>query len=303
MKWWWCAALLLTGCAGPLAQLTKTDAVDGRFVVRSDGLIDADVARVVRAVRLADAGLVRWGGLEQPVTVYVVSTHDALETAVRRPGFAWLRAWARYDDVIFQAPSTWNATDDVLAQLVLHEVTHCLLFQKAGTREDWMKKNIPLWFREGMAIFTANQQRLYPTFEDTTSWLSDHPDRDVFADGEALSELHYQPVYGFALHAFTFLVQRFGEARIVSVMKEMRGGADFGRGFERATGMPLERFEKDFLVFLRLRAFRSVGRKPLEEKIDLRKLLKQRPLSPDEVDPGPETDTPRDVRKPAAPRP
>ncbi|MGV3621068.1 MAG: hypothetical protein ACO1OB_09635 [Archangium sp.] len=303
MKWWWWSLVLLTGCTGPLAMLIKTQPVDSRFVIRSDGFIEADVKRVEQALLATDDGLRRWGGLEKRVTVYVVSTHDTLESAVHRRGFGWLRAWARYDDVIFQAPATWNASDEVLKQLVLHEVTHCLLFQRSASEADWTKKHIPLWFREGMAIFTAGQQPLYPSFEDTKSWLAANPDFDVFIDGEDLSEDYYQPVYGFALHAFTFLTQRFGEERIVQLMAIMRGGDEFADAFEKAMGMPLERYEKDFLVFIKLRGFRSVGRKPSEEKIDLRKLLKPRPLSPGEVDPGPENDGPGDVSKPPPARP
>lgn len=303
MKFWWLSLALLTGCTGPLAMLIKAQPVDSRFVIRSDGFIEPDVHRVEQALLATDEGLRRWGGLEKRVTVYVVSTHDGLEAAVHRRGFSWLRAWARYDDVIFQAPSTWNASEEALRQLVLHEVTHCLLFQRSASAEDWTKKKIPLWFREGMAIFTAGQQRLYPSFEDTKAWLAGNPDFDVFVDGEDLSEDYYQPVYGFALHAFTFLTQRFGEERIVKLMSVMRSGADFARAFEDAMGMPLERYEKDFLVFIKLRGFRNVGRRPSDEKLDLRKLIKPRALSPDEIDPRPEGDTPGDVRKPATPRP
>lgn len=304
MKWWWCLALVVaSGCAGPLAFLTREQKVNALYSLRSDGFIEPDVARVQRSLAATTPGLARWGGLEHPVTVYVVSSHQALEDAVRRPGYDWLRAWARYDDVIIQAPSTWNASPEALDQLVLHEVTHCLLFQKAATRDDWMKKDIPLWFREGMAVVTAKQQRLYPSLEDTTAWLLAHPDDDVFKDGEALSEQHYQPVYGFSLHAFTFLENRFGAERIGDLLRAMRTtGQDFTTSFEAALGMPLTRFERDFLVFLRLRGFRSMGKRPAD-RIDLKELIKQRPMSPNQIDPRPEGDGPSDVPKTVAPRP
>ncbi len=288
MKWWWCSLALLTGCVGPLAQLTKTKSVGAQYLVRSDGFIDPDVVRVENALAKTAAGLERWGGLEEPVTVFVVSSHEALERAVNRSGFDWLRAWARFDDVIFQAPSTWTTNEEALEQLVLHEVTHCLLFQKAGTRETWVKKQIPLWFREGMAIVTARQQRLYPSLEDTTAWITQNPELNVFTDGEALSEQYYQPVYGFALHAFMFLEQRFGAERLLQFMATMKAGADFTTGFEASLGMPLDRFEKDFLVFLKLRGFRGAGRKVPTERPDVQEMMRLRLPSQDkQINPRP----------------
>ena len=102
-----------------------------RIILRSDEKGPADAQKISGAIAKAGPGLARWGGLKEPVTVYVVSTHDDLETAVRRHGYGWLRAWGRYDDVIFQAPSTWTTKDEVVEQLVLHELTHCLSARKS----------------------------------------------------------------------------------------------------------------------------------------------------------------------------
>lgn len=276
-----CGLLLLslvTGCAGPLGALRVQTPVafDGnRFTLRTDGSIPQDVARVQAALAKATAPLTRWGGLEAPVTVYVVSTHDDLEAAVHRRGYGWLRAWARYDEVIVQAPSTWTERDEVLNELVVHELTHCLLFQRSGTRESWRDKQIPLWFREGMAILTAKQAYLYPSLEDSALWLQRNPTFDPFADGEALSAEHASEVYGIALHAFAFLERRYGAPRLEALMATMREGAGFERAFDRAVGIAPAVFLKDFGNYLRLRAFRGSGRTVPLRRPDLRQLIEQ----------------------------
>ncbi len=260
MKWCWLLCVL-TACS-PLERLIIHHPVDDHYHVRSDGLINHDVAKVERALKNTAKGLERWGGLPGPVTVYVVNTHADLERAVKRPGYDWLRAWAAYDSIIVQAPSTWNASDETLDRLLLHEATHCLLFQRIGTPDDWLSRNIPLWFREGMAIDNAQQHRQYPSLEDTARWIQAHPEADIFTDGEALSGTHSQPVYGFALHAYRFLEDRVGLDRLRRLLDAMREGSDFQSAFAATLGLPLDNFQRDFQVFLRLRAFRSAGKPP-----------------------------------------
>src|SRR4051812_39900381 len=104
--------LLVAGCTGPLGALrveTPLTISGYRFTLKSSNEgSSADRQAIESALEKATPGLARWGGLEQPVTVYLLASHDDLESAVHRRGFGWLRAWARYDDVIFQAPSTWT---------------------------------------------------------------------------------------------------------------------------------------------------------------------------------------------------
>ena len=255
--------VFLLGCAGPLGSLrveTPLTISGQRFTLKSDEKSTADRQLLERALEKATPELARWGGLELPVTVYLLPSHDDLEAAVHRRGFGWLRAWARYDDVIFQAPSTWTTSPSVVDQLVLHELTHCLLFQRSGTRETWLEKKIPLWFREGMAISTAGQAPLYPSLEDSALWLVRNPTLDAFRDGEVLSEGQSAEMYGLALHAFNFLQRRYGADRVQALMTAMRKGSDFETAFEKTVGVPVARFQKDFENYLRLRAFRGVRR-------------------------------------------
>ena len=260
---WFGLVLLCVGCAGPLGALrveTPLELGAQHFVLKSDEKSAADAVRIKGAIGRAIPGLSRWGGLKESVTVFVVNDHDDLESAVHRHGYGWLRAWGRYDDVIFQAPSTWTTRDELVDQLVLHELTHCLLFQRSGTRDNWQEKKIPLWFREGMAIANAGQAGLYPSLEDSALWLQRNPSLDAFRDGEALSAEQSADIYGIALHAFTFLEHRYGRPELEALMTTMHDGKDFETAFVEALGLPVARFQRDFENYLRLRAFRGTGR-------------------------------------------
>lgn len=263
------AELCGLGCTSPLSALTaeRTLTVDAqRYQLRSTEDAGRDVERVSSALSAATGPLGIWGGLEQPVTVHLLPDHEQLERAVRRPGFAWLRAWARYDDVMLQAPSTWAPTQEPLVELLTHELTHCLMFQRSGGADDWGRRGIPLWFREGMAIWTAKQGDKYPTLEDASTWLAQHRELDAFKDGEALSRDFSGPVYGLAHHAFAFLARRYGVKTISAVMQHMKGGQDFSDAFTRAVGLTPRLFQRDFETYLRLKGFRDwarpVGRPP-----------------------------------------
>ena len=105
------------------------------FVLRY-GAQDEDVARQVRsALRAAVPVAERWGALPALVTITIHPTHEALEQAARRPGRAWLRAWARRESIELQSPRTWSrgsASEADLAELLSHELTHCAMYQALG---------------------------------------------------------------------------------------------------------------------------------------------------------------------------
>ncbi len=305
MRAWLLLLVALAGCVSPLKRLTVVTQLElpgARIALKSDGQHPDDVAKLERALAAAVPRLQAWGGLSVPVTVYMLPDHDALERAVGRFGYDWLRAWARYDDVLFQRPATWGARQEEVNELVLHELTHCALFQRAGSPESWHARGIPLWFREGMAVWTARQGRLYPSHEDVASWLASAGNRNVFRDGEALSADFYGPVYGYSLHAFTFLLRRFGEARVVATLDEMQRGARFDAAFASALGLTPRQFQRDFENYLRWRAFRGTARPPGRAEPVLRRWREGRQLGR-ELDPGAEGDLSRPAREAPAPGP
>lgn len=256
------AIVLLSGCAGALGELrdeASFAASSARFVIRSQNA-PKEVERVRAAIELAAPRLSRWGGLAEPVTVHLLPSHADLEGVVHRH-YGWLKAWAQYDSILLQRPATWARREGELDELVLHELTHCVLFQRIGTKDDWTRKAIPLWFREGMALWTAGQGSQLPTLEDTARWIDLRGSEPLLGDAEALSGRDFEAVYGFAHHAFRFLIQRYGEVSVITLTDKMRSGEDFSTAFQHATGVGLAAFSRDLTLWLKWRAFRASGRR------------------------------------------
>ncbi len=232
------AILLLSGCAPRLAgtgeprtQELTVGAARFRILYWPE---DAAAARDVRhAIELAAPHVARWGGLRQPVTVTIHSSHEALERAVHRQGYDWLRAWARFQTIEVQSPRTWGffgANERKLEELVTHELTHCAMYQLAGDDLTWMYKEIPRWFSEGVASVTAQQGYRYGGIEDLYEFYQERS----------------HVVYGAAHHAVEFLIARYGEARVLEVMRLMGTGLRFPAAFKEAIGLSDAEFAADF---------------------------------------------------------
>ncbi|MBM7115075.1 hypothetical protein I3V78_16085 [Archangium primigenium] len=266
-----CVALL-AGCAAPRfadrARLTEEwPSPSGRYRIEYAPRNAADVPRVQHAMDEALPRLERWGTPREPIIVRMMPTHASLEAAARQRGMGWLRAWSRYDEVLLQTPSTWglaSASPAQLTELLLHELTHTLMYQLAADRLGWTRKHIPLWFREGMASYTAEQGYRWVSLEEIARYLERNPGADPLHAPDALYRDESNLVYGMAHHAFAFLVRRYGEERVREVLGEMRGGPAFAEAFERAVGLSEEAFTRDFTHYVRWRGFRG-GRLPPRE--------------------------------------
>lgn len=258
------AIFFASGCVAPLSTLTRSTPVSTRsatFELKSEPCASSDTDRVQKALEHAAPRLERWGSLPKSVTVKIAPTHELLERAVGRRGYDWLRAWSTYGELIVQSPATWAGNELDVDELIVHELTHCLLFQRSGTASNWANKQIPLWFREGMATVTAEQGLRFPSLEDLADWLDRNPTLDVFGDAEALSKDWYAQIYGLAFHAMRFFLRAHRDQAVIDTMALMGGGDDFEGAFTRTVNVTPSRFQSDFLNFVRFRAFRGFGLK------------------------------------------
>ncbi len=229
----WLLALLpsvLAACAGvPLAADPIATPLAGvTLEVERGG--EAGAAQVARALPAALDRVGRWGPLPGPVTVRVHGSGGALAAAAGRPGDTWLRGWARKDSVEIVSPTAWTRagpSDAAVTILLAHELTHCLLFQRVGT--GWSRRDVPSWFEEGMASFTAGEQRARPG----TATRSGSP-------GTGASPA---AAYDAADRAFHALVARDGEAAVRAIVDALARGDGFAPAFRAATGIPLAAFE------------------------------------------------------------
>jgi hypothetical protein len=264
--------VLLSGCAAtrfaaPEAALEASLSMEspaGQFRIEYAPGHEQDAARIQQAVAEALPRLERWGVLREPVIIKVMPDHASLEAAVRQHGYDWLRAWSRYDEVYIQAPSTWSlagATQPQINELLLHELTHSVMYQLASDRLGWSRKQIPLWFREGMASYTAEQSYRWVSLEEIARHFERAPGSDPVRRPGDLYRDDSNLIYGVAHHTFAFLVRRYGEDSVRGLLREMKGGKDFPRAFESAIGLSPDAFVRDFTRYVRWRGFRG-GRAP-----------------------------------------
>ena len=227
--------------------------------------------QVARAVVAAAPRVARFGVLVAPVTITIHPSHEALEAEVRRTGYEWLRAWARYQRIDLQSPRTWGlfgASDREVTELVMHELTHCAMYQLAGNDLTWMYKDIPRWFSEGLASVAAEQgyrrgevRDLWRFYEDVLPGSGDGvagaragagvargPSSlgDPLVDPDPLYQDQSQVVYRAAHHAVAFLLARYGEERVHRVVQLMGEGRRFPAAFREAIGIGDAEFASDF---------------------------------------------------------
>lgn len=252
-------ALLGAGCAGPLAHLRQSGSapMDGVAVTLREPEGSTQTALLLEALTRATPAVRRWGGLQQPVTLHVVPDHPRFERALGRHEPS-LKAWARYDEILLESPAAWGADAERLALLLAHELTHCVTFQRLGGRDDWQRRPLPFWFREGLATVTAGQGVELPTLEELAGWLRTK-DEHVFDDAEALARTEYRGAYGLAHQTLTFLLRRAGDGAVPQILAAMAQGATFDAAFQLATGSAREDFERDARNYIRLRGFRGYG--------------------------------------------
>lgn len=271
------ALLILTGCRTPMSaefgqvldrglpelgqQVTLETAVGPVQVEYAEH--DAEAANAFRvAVEKAAPKLVRWGRLDAPLRILLVN-HDQLEWHTGRHGYPWLRAWARHDDLLFQSPSTFPVrppTPEELEEMVLHELTHSVMFQRAATTTSWRRKHIPLWFREGMATYTADQGYQYPALEDIARYYRSRTGLDPISSPEPLYQGDREIVYASAHHAFAYFIKVHGEAPVLQIIDRMAEGPAFTEAFTEVTAQTPEAFLGGFKQFVTSGSFRTPPR-------------------------------------------
>jgi hypothetical protein len=276
---------LAAGCAhlsgeGPARLDTVT--VEGQAFRLQYWPEDEEAARQVRtALALAVPRVARWGRLVAPVLVTIHPSHQALEAAVQRQDHSWLRAWARYASIDLQSPRTWEPpdvllggpTDEQVAELLAHELVHCVMYQAVGGEATWTQRDIPLWFREGLASVVAGQgykrvgpEAIWRFYRDASGGGDGEPARarvqgDPLTDpepppGEPLDKREADLVYGTAHRAFQFLLDRYGQARVRGVLERMRRGQPFGGAFQAEIGIDPRAFADDFKRYIVFQGWR-----------------------------------------------
>ncbi len=130
-------------------------------------------------------------------------------------------------------------------EIFLHEMTHALIYQGAGTA--W----VPAWFHEGVAMQMSGEWR----FWDTVSLVLDGqvPDLNRLQNRWPSLAVPSSRAYRTSLLAVGKLQDRFGSEIVGSIMAATHNSGTFASGFATATGIPLASFYTDFHHAMRLR--------------------------------------------------
>jgi hypothetical protein len=192
----------------------------------------------------------RWDTPREDIVITIHPRQRDLEMVAGRSGVSWLRAWARYDTLDVTSPREWKLQDwkPQFDKLLIHELTHVFMYQTIAQRDSWKQKNIPMWWTEGLASYSAGQSAQRATWADLDKFYSpDVPQGvadigDPLLEGEKLIGKHKDIVYGVAHRAVEFLIMRAGEGTIVETHRLVGEGLSFAEAFEKASGLRLERF-------------------------------------------------------------
>jgi hypothetical protein len=243
-------AFALLGCAHPRALPEEPMKIDsGLLTLEAEEPADrAQLPELARDVSTVLPGLEPWGGLRKPTRIIVLPSHQALEARTHRKGYDWLRAWARYDVVFLQSPRTFATSlgrRSELEELLLHELSHCVMYQAAAEPSDWSEREIPLWFREGFASWTARQTAQRWTLDALRAFLRSDAGSDPLGQADKLYRDQEGLVYAAAHWGFTYLVERWGQEKVRVLLATMKEGRTFPVAFEMTFGVGEPEFEQE----------------------------------------------------------
>ncbi|WP_332852026.1 hypothetical protein [Duganella sp. S19_KUP01_CR8] len=114
---------------------------------------------------------------KKPIEVYVCATQETFNE------YVYLSVNVRgavYWGKLFLSPGAFGRDQSSLAELTTHELTHYLFYTHLGEKSSI--ENIPLWFREGIAVFVANGGAAYTREKDVFRQISSE-EKEAYQSG------------------------------------------------------------------------------------------------------------------------
>ena len=245
------AALISSACAGSGLRLDRhiyysNPQYRADFEIKYNQFDSEEAEMVSQAAREALPKITQWGDFKDKLLIRIHPTHGDLEQQINRHGYPWLRGWARYESIDLQSPRTWggDCLKMRIERMMVHEMTHVIMYQNGGRRHNWYRKDFPLWFREGMASVTAEQADMRGPREDIRKYyIRGALDGDPISDADTMVKEHPKIVYLVAHWAFTDLLNEFGREKIVSIISKVGDGQRFGIAWRSTLGIPLKEWQ------------------------------------------------------------
>jgi len=179
------------------------------------------------------ATLARWGKFSRPVHLTSAADRSDLSQHCQLPWHNTVRGLATLDNLKVLQPRLWLGVQGprALEELLLHELAHVLLFQRASAADATAMPYFPTWFREGMATLVAEG----PPEARWRRDLAHHAQLDLLADADdELIALHGDAAYQHAAILFAAWMDRFGSSGLAAVCREMRKGHSFAAAHFKA---------------------------------------------------------------------
>ena len=248
--------MIQLGTLGLAWAITASAFAEEHLTVEAENpTLDQDVVPLVSdATRRAGDVAAVWGALRAPTRVVIVSNIDSLEIRAHAEGSDWLQGVAAYDVIWLLSPHQMSAAHQIpslryLTTLLTHELTHCVMQQASGSKDDYQSRGFPFWFTEGMATNTSGEAAALSR-EALAAELSRRLTADPMHDGRALAHGEPNLAYSSAFWAFSLLSTR-GRAPVLQVLAAMRAGLGFPQAFATVYGESLEDFDGKILTALR----------------------------------------------------
>jgi hypothetical protein len=151
-----------------------------------------------------------------------------------------------------------------LRHVVVHELVHAYMFDMlyggaAGAmlaRQSFYQ--VPLWFAEGLAEYVSLGMESNAEMFLRDGTISGYLPPLTYSGGYI--------VYKQGQSAISYLVERFGEDRLRDLLQRMRQMRSFERAFQRSLGVPVDRFDEQWRVWLRKRYWPTVASKEDPER-------------------------------------
>ncbi|NOY54283.1 MAG: hypothetical protein GXP58_11830 [Deltaproteobacteria bacterium] len=237
---------LPAGVLGESATLSKV-----RITFRFQPTDRPALPLIKKTIQAALPRIRKWGRITHPVTVIICPDHDALERAVHRHGYRWLKAWATEKTVYIQSPRSWLLfSRKRFSELMTHELTHVVHYQTAGIAASRTTRNDPLWFREGLASWTAGQGYRRYSRRNLLRKLRAHPGFHPLRPTSREIKGRQKLVYSAAHQMVTYLIEEYGEEKIREVLHRISEGCSFHQAFRATYGLTEETMMKGWKRWL-----------------------------------------------------
>lgn len=115
---------------------------------------------------------------KKPIEAYVCSSQESFnEYVFLSKNVKGAVYWGK----LFLSPAAFNHSEKFLSELTTHELTHYLFYTHLGAKAHI--EHVPLWFREGVAVFVADGGSEY-TKDKNVSSLMTVAEKEAFLSGE-----------------------------------------------------------------------------------------------------------------------